>query len=141
MKKKKFITKGMTPGELFDRFTILLQKSFFSDDYRERAEEYVAILDKNGFDGKFLRIICELQIININIWHLESDIRKDKEGELGLMEVGRRALRIRDYNRERTKRSNAINELMGESERDEKFELDQIKEKSNVDNLHRTSTL
>jgi len=122
MKKKEFVTKGMTPGEFFDRFTILLQKSFFSDDYKKRVEEYVAILDKNGFDGKFLRIICELQIININIWHLESDIRKSREGELGLLEVGRRALRIRDYNRERTERSNIINRLMGEKEQDEKFE-------------------
>lgn len=140
--RKEFITKGMTPGEFFDRFTVFIQKAFHSDDYKKRVDEYVAILNKNGLDGNLLKVLCELQIFNVNIWCLESDIRRDKEGELGLLEVGRRALRIRDFNRGRTKSSNAINKLMGVLEQDEKFEQhDSVQEKNNADNLHRTSSI
>jgi len=133
-------TKTMTPGEFFDRFTVLIQKAFHSDEYKKRVDEYVVILNENNIDGNLLRTLCELQMFNVNIWHLESDIRKDKEGELGLIEVGRRALKIRDFNRGRAKRSNAINRLMGVLEQDDKFELDQVQEKDNADNLHRTAS-
>ena len=135
-------TKEMTPGEFFDRFTVLIQKAFHSDDYKKRVDEYITILNENGFDGNLLKVLCELQIFNVNIWCLESDIRRDKEGELGLLEVRRRALRIRDFNRGRTKSSNTINKLMGVLEQDEKFEQhDSVQEKKNVDNLHRTSSI
>ena len=43
----------------------------------------------------------ELYKINGQIWDLEGDIRAGKEGELGLEEVGKRALAIRDLNSER----------------------------------------
>lgn len=51
----------------------------------------------------------ELFRVNGSIWDLESDIRKGKEGELGLEEVGRRALAIRDLNGHRVKIKNEIN--------------------------------
>jgi len=133
-------TKQMTPGEFFDRFTVLIQKAFYSDEYKKRVDEYVIILNKNGIDGNLLKVLCELQMFNVNIWHLESDIRKGNEKELGLLEVGRRALKIRDFNRGRTKRSNTINKLMGELEQDEKFGLDQVQERNNANNLHRTTS-
>ena len=43
----------------------------------------------------------ELYKINGQIWDLEADIRSGKEGELGLDEVGKRALAIRNLNSER----------------------------------------
>ncbi|VVB82629.1 Uncharacterised protein [uncultured archaeon] len=39
--------------------------------------------------------------INGKIWDLESDIRKGKENELGLEEVGKRAIAIRNLNGKR----------------------------------------
>lgn len=43
----------------------------------------------------------ELYKINGQMWDLEADIRVGKEGELGLEEVGKRALAIRNLNSER----------------------------------------
>jgi len=48
--------------------------------------------------------------INGKIWDLESDIRKGKEGELGLEEVGRRAIMIRELNKKRISVKNQITE-------------------------------
>lgn len=43
----------------------------------------------------------KLYEINKATWDLEADIRKGKEGELGLEEVGRRAIAIRENNGKR----------------------------------------
>lgn len=56
-------------------------------------------------------LVDRLAIINLRIALLESDIRSAKEGTLGLEEVGRRALQIRDLNRERVALKNALNEF------------------------------
>ena len=45
---------------------------------------------------------------------MESDIRKGKEGELGLEEVGRRAIAIRDINGLRIMIKNEIAKYFGE---------------------------
>lgn len=139
-KMKKFETERMTPGEFFDRFTILLQKAFYSDNYKKRVDEYVNILNKNGLDGEILKTVCMLQILHVKIWYLESDIRRGRECELGLLEVGRRAIEIRNFNRERIELSNKLNILLGESIQEEKFDHCSIKRK-NVDNLHSTPTI
>jgi len=54
-----------------------------------------------------------LKIINGYIWDLEADIRKGKEGELGLEEVGRRALMIRDLNNIRVWTKNLVIRISG----------------------------
>ena len=59
-------------------------------------------------------MIDALYEVNGAIWDLESDIRKGKEGELGLEEVGRRALKIRDLNAKRIQFKNDISERYGE---------------------------
>lgn len=122
--KKKFITKEMPPGEFFDKFTILMQKAFHlkDEDFEKRVIDFVAILNKNGLDGKFIRLLCELQMFNVKIWHNESDLRKGGEGEFGMMEVGRRAILIRDFNKERIKRINKINEFFGEKYQDKRID-------------------
>ncbi len=57
-------------------------------------------------------LVDGLAIVNLKIAFLERDIRLGKEGELGLEEVGRRALDIRDLNAERVALRNALNELL-----------------------------
>lgn len=121
VRRKKFITKKMTPGEFLDRFTVMVQKAFHSEDYKKRLKDFIVILNKNGFDGELLKTICELQMFNVDIWITEDDIRKRKEGTLGLAEVGVRALRIRNCNTERLERVNRLNKLLGEKKQEEKF--------------------
>jgi len=67
-------------------------------------------------------LIEKLFIVSNRIWLLESDIRQGKEKELGLEEVGRRALAIRDLNKQRIAYKNAINESF-----DKKNALKEIK--------------
>jgi len=57
-------------------------------------------------------VVEKLITTSNRIWHLESDIRKGREGELGLEEVGRRALLIRDLNTERISFINQLNRLL-----------------------------
>ena len=63
-------------------------------------------------------VFDKLCIVNIKISILEADIRKGKEEELGLEEVGRRALQIRNLNRERIALKNAIQEKFGDGFKD-----------------------
>lgn len=52
--------------------------------------------------------IQKLKEINAKIWDLEADIRSCKEEELGLEEVGRRAIAIRKINKQRISLKNEI---------------------------------
>lgn len=76
--------------------------------YEEAIEDY----KKTGVDVKD-EWLEELHLINGKIWDLESDIRKGKEGELGLEEVGRRAIMIRELNKKRITLKNEIADLTG----------------------------
>lgn len=55
-------------------------------------------------------LIDRLSITNLKIWHLEEQIRAGKEKELTIEDIGKRALKIRDLNKERIELKNAINE-------------------------------
>jgi len=59
-------------------------------------------------------MIEKLFIINNKIWHLETDIRTSDD--LELEEVGRRALLIRDLNKQRISIKNSINSFFGDKE-------------------------
>ena len=56
--------------------------------------------------------IDRLAIVNIKISLLEADLRQGKEAQLGLEEVGRRALQIRDLNKERVALKNHLNAIL-----------------------------
>ena len=103
--------------EVLDRLSIVklkverigephLQKEF--EELQRAVEEF----KKRGIKIK-QEWIEELYKINSQIWDLESDIRKGKEGELGLEEVGRRAIAIRGINGKRVKLKNLIAEETG----------------------------
>ena len=51
---------------------------------------------------------------NSRIWDLESDIRKGKEGNMTLEEVGKRALSIRNWNAYRVEEKNKVNAFFNE---------------------------
>ncbi len=130
-KVKSFNAPSTLPGEFFDRFTILIKKA--SVDFQNHnglVYKYVDILKDNNLDGDLLRLICELQVANLDIWFLESMIRSGKEGELGLKEIGKRALAIREYNAVRVAKTNEINKLFGVTNEERK--IDHVSE-SNTD--------
>ena len=102
----------MTKAEVCDRFSICKLKNTRTDiDVSEELE----LLEKVISSYSGLNVyIDQLTDINGSIWDLESDIRRGKEGALGLEEVGRRALQIRNFNGMRVQCKNYINELHGE---------------------------
>ena len=101
-------------SELLDRLSIVqLKIERIGEPGLEKEkiaiEEALNEYSKKGFviQPTWLK---ELYDINGQIWDLEGDIRKGKEGVLGLEEVGRRAIMIRDKNRIRIAIKQRVNE-------------------------------
>jgi hypothetical protein len=99
----------MSLGEIADRYSIVKLKSERTD--LDCKEELEALYNELHNTPEITKYVEELYKINGKIWDLESDIRKGKEGELGLEEVGRRAIIIRNFNGERVAVKNNINIL------------------------------
>lgn len=103
--------------EILDRMSILKLKieRIGEPHLKKEMDAYEQALGE--FEAKGVMIkeewISELYKINSEIWDLEADIRKGKEGELGLEEVGRRAIMIRDKNKLRVGIKNKIVEETG----------------------------
>ena len=104
-------------SEVLDRMSILKLKieRIGEPHLIEEMETYEKALKEFELKGVIIKQewIDELYNINSQIWDLESDIRKGKEGELGLEEVGRRAIMIRDKNKLRVGMKNKIVEETG----------------------------
>lgn len=102
--------------EIIDRFTICKLKLERIGEKHLENEYNVYLEEINKFKKKGLIMegwIKELYDLNGKIWDLENDIRKGKEGELGLEEVGRRAIKIRELNKLRVSVKNRIVEGTG----------------------------
>ena len=111
----------MPISEIADRYSIALLK-------RERASaenDQEIIMLKHEIDKYDLSemelYIEKLVDINGKIWDLESDIRKGKENEIGLEEVGRRAIKIREFNKIRVGYKNELVKKYGEGFEDIKM--------------------
>ena len=99
----------MSLGEIADRYSIVLLKSERTNlDVFDELDNLKISLERVEKVDIYVK---ELQAVNGQIWDLESDIRKGKEGELGLEEVGRRAIAIRELNGKRVGIKNKINEV------------------------------
>lgn len=101
--------------ELVDRYAIARLR-YQKTGMEEALKEYTLYLE--GMRGGCLLeehalAILELDHIHRQIWALESDIRQGREGLLGLEEVGRRALAIRDLNAQRVEIKNRIASAYG----------------------------
>jgi len=96
----------MPVSEITDRFSILRLKSERTNlDIKDETAIYLTAL--NGYND-IDKYINKLYEVNGKIWDLEADLRKGKEGKLGLEEVGRRAIAIRDLNNVRVATKNEI---------------------------------
>ena len=99
-------------GDIADRYSICKLKSErlsldLSEEINQLQNEILNYKDIPKYVG-------DLYEINGLIWDLESDIRKGNEEILGLEEIGRRALKIRDYNNIRVGIKNKINSMYNE---------------------------
>lgn len=96
-------------GDVVDRWTIAYLKHIRAQ--LDTVQEQYAYQDYcNTYNQKIISDAFKALLkANGDIWKLESDIRLGKEGELGLEEVGRRAIQIREFNKERIKIKNDLN--------------------------------
>lgn len=109
----------MPISEIADRYSIAILKK-----ERAAADNDLEIQtlgnELSNYQGT-LEFVEKLKEINGKIWDLESDIRKGKEAELGLEEVGRRAIQIREFNKIRVQYKNEMVKIYGEGFEDIKM--------------------
>ena len=110
--------------ELLDRLVIVRLKAerIKEEEKEKELEFYMTELEEYRKKGFIIKDewLERLYDVNGKIWDLEADIRKGKEGELGLEEVGRRAILIRNLNKIRISIKNEITEVTGSGFKDVK---------------------
>lgn len=77
-------------------FYVAVIQSWLNDGYTVYEEWLDALIEVNG-----------------RIWDMESAIRQGKDAQLGLDEIGRRSIKIRETNKERVAYKNKIAEELG----------------------------
>ena len=109
--------------EVADRYTIAILKierldhtEIDTNDMQRQIDYYKEGLDLE--DSKLAKLVDDLYEINGKMWDAEHSIRKGQDGSLGLEEIGKRAIKIRDLNRIRMKVKNDIIELTGDGFKD-----------------------
>lgn len=105
--------------ELCDRLTIAqLKMQRLPDDeldkagLREQTAYYWSGVDPDN--AKLQDLIHLLRDVNGQIWDAEWAIRLGMDDRLGLEEIGRRAIAVRDLNRKRVAIKNKITELVNQ---------------------------
>ena len=103
--------------EILDRMSIIKLKieRIGEPHLKKQYEEYKKAVKEFKDKGIVIKKewLEDLSEVNSKIWDLESDIRKGKEKELGLEEVGKRAIAIRDFNKQRIAIKNKVIEETG----------------------------
>lgn len=106
--KPKEVTKmNISIGDVIDRYSICKLKSerLEIDNGSEIRALKKAMSSYEGLNS----YVDQLYKINGQCWDMEADIRKGNEKILGLEEVGRRALKLRDLNNIRVGIKNEVN--------------------------------
>ena len=118
--------------ELLDKSSIIRLKFERIPDLEDRSKWISEIMDYSIAIGEYIgEGICNqeqtndwfkrLYETNKRIWDLEAAIRQGKEGEIGLEEVGRRAIEIRNINGERVGIKREIVSVIGRGYKDIKI--------------------
>ena len=103
-------------SDLIDLLSIIIRKQYHLKD-KSFDEQYKEIIDsiteeKQYLTGELAAAILKVGIFNSDIWNLEAAIRNEDKS-LTYEEIGRRAIKIREYNKERIKAKNEITKLVG----------------------------
>ena len=109
--------------EVVDRYTIAMLKIERLSENEIDVEDMQRQIDyyKTGIDlsnTELRQLVEALYEINGKMWDAEHAIRAGQDESLGLEEIGKRALHIRDLNRIRMKVKNDIIELTGDGFKD-----------------------
>lgn len=112
--------------EVADRYTIAMLKIQRLDASEIDVDEMQRQIDyyKEGLDldnPELASLVDKLYHVNGLMWDAEHAIRKGQDEGLGLEEIGTRAIRIRDLNRDRMKVKNDIIDLTGDGFKDAKM--------------------
>ena len=102
---------SMPLAEVCDRWTITqLKLERLPDENEDRLLHQLAHYSSgiDWTDQRLMVLMGRLTAINGLMWDAEAAIRAGQDEGLGLEEIGRRALRIRDLNRERIEVKNLI---------------------------------
>lgn len=94
-------------GELIDRYLIALikfQKTGWNLEELNWYNERIKNFDLDSVQQE----MADLKQAHLNIWAMESSLRSGLEEDVGMEEIGRRAIKIRDYNAKRIIAKNAI---------------------------------
>jgi hypothetical protein len=105
--------------EVADRFTIAkLKLERAATDEADRAELQRQVdYYSEGIDWHNMPLAClvgELYEANARLWDTEGGLRAGLDSELGLEEIGKLAIQVRDLNIERAEVKNEIIELTGD---------------------------
>lgn len=104
------------PGDIIDRASIAYLKSKRIGDADSNKEWLIFLGGLSELEEKFAdkldvsKYFDKILAINTKIWDLESAIRKGKLDN-NIMEVGRRAIEIREWNGKRIEVKNKFNKL------------------------------
>ena len=115
--KKDKYQNDMYIGEFLDRMSILLHKvqkigPKAYPEFIKYVEKFLLEINLNNFN-EAIKGFRSLYGINGKIWHLEADLRKNKEKKLGNAEIGKRAIAIRNWNNKRITIQNNLIEKFG----------------------------
>ena len=117
-KKRTLDLPILSLGDIIDRLSILTRKVFRGEEdaYKE-LESLRCGLNKLGYNGDIILASLRLAHQNWAIWDLENELRTlgDPVEKFGLEEIGRRAMKIRDYNKKRINYKNDLNRMSGSS--------------------------
>lgn len=114
MKEKK---AEVSLGDVVDRLSILSMKIYFGDESSIAEHRYLEkSLSAYGVNGKIITQTIRLTLMNRLIWEQENEMRKDgrSEEEMSIEDLakdGRKARKIRDFNRKRIEYKNILNSI------------------------------
>lgn len=117
----------MPIAEVLDRLSILRLKMTYIGE-RHLLDEYMACCDmvdteiRLGKVSAFVALNGALRLYEVNrqIWNLEAALKSGKEKGVPLAEIGKRAIKIRDWNRARVTIKSEIVELTKQGYKDVK---------------------
>lgn len=99
-------------GDVVDKQTILTMKIFFGDEESISEHRFLEQgMKAYGVDGKVITNVIRLTLMNRLIWEQENELRNGGESKFTLEEIGRRAIKIRDYNKKRIEYKNLLTSM------------------------------
>lgn len=101
-------------GEFIDRLSIVSKKDHHGlQGARQELDTMMGWLNGIGVDAYAILCIIRITTANMCIWNLEHELRNAKEGEIPLDQVGKIAIKVREFNKDRVRYMNELDKLCG----------------------------